>query len=93
MSSERALEESDEVNPRTRSRRPNTTLDSDGVRSERIRSLKNTRRGHIANVTASVNEVIEVLSDERNLQEVKAKLSTSEEALRRFGAKKRRLSA
>ena len=67
MSSERAPEELDEVNPRTRPRRPNTTLDSDGVRNERIRSLKNTRKGHIANVTAKVNEVIELLSDERNL--------------------------
>ena len=61
MSSERVLEESDEVNPRIRTRRPNTTLDSDGVRSERIRSLKNTRRGHTANVTANVSEVIELL--------------------------------
>ena len=81
MSSERAPEELDEVNPWTRPRRPNTTLDSDGVRNERIRSLKNTRRGHIANVTAKVNEVIELLSDERNLQEVKEKITTSKEAL------------
>ena len=85
MSSERTPEELDEVNPRTRPRRPNTTLDSDGVRNERIRSLKNTRRGHIANVTAKVNEVIELLSDEGNVQEVKEKLTTSKEAFRKFG--------
>ena len=93
MSSERAPEELDEVNPRTRPRRPNTTLDSDGVRNERIRSLKNTRRGHIANVTAKVNEVIELLSEERNLQEVKEKLTTSKEAFRKFGEAHRNYAA
>ena len=93
MSSERAPEELDEVNPRTRPRRPNTTLDSDGVRNERIRSLKNTRRGHIANVTAKVNEVIELLSDEGNVQEVKEKLTTSKEAFRKFGEAHRSYAA
>ena len=93
MSSERAPEELDEVNPRTRPRRPNTTLDSDGVRNERIRSLKNTRRGHIANVNAKVNEVIELLSDERNLQEVKEKLTTSKEAFRTLGEAHRNYAA
>ena len=93
MSSERAPEELDEVNPRTRPRRPNTTLDSDGVRNERIRSLKNTRKGHIANVTAKVNEVIELLSDERNLQEVKEKITTSKEAFRKFGEAHRNYAA
>ena len=93
MSSERAPEELDEVNPRTRPRRPNKTLDLDGVRNERIRSLKNTRRGHIANVTAKVNEVIELLSDERNLQEVKEKIITSTEAFRKFGEAHRNYAA
>ena len=93
MSSERAPEELDEVNLRTRPRRPNTTLDSDGVRNERIRSLKNTRRGHIANVTAKVNEVIELLSDEGNVQEVKEKLTTSKEAFRKFGEAHRSYAA
>ena len=93
MSSERAPEELDEVNPRTRPRRPNTTLDSDGVRNERIRSLKNTRRGHIANVTAKVNEVIKLLSDEGNVQEVKEKLTTSKEAFRKFGEAHRSYAA
>ena len=93
MSSERAPEELDEVNPRTRPRRPNTTLDSDGVRNERIRSLKNTRKGHTANVAAKVNEVIELLSDERNLQEVKEKITTSKEAFRKFGEAHRNYAA
>ena len=83
----------DEVNPRTRPKRPNTTFDSDGVRNERIRSLKNTRRGHIAKVTAKVNEVIELLSDERNVQEVKEKLTTSKEAFRKFGEAHRSYAA
>ena len=74
--------ESEEVGRRTTapSRKPNITLDMEGVLSENLRSLKNTRRGHLANVTAKVNGVHELLSDDRNLQEVKEKLAAAEEA-------------
>ena len=78
--------ESEEVGRRTtaRSRKPNITLDMEGVLSENLRSLKNTRRGHLANVTANVNGVQELLSDDRNLQEVKEKLAAAEEAFLKF---------
>lgn len=44
----------------------------------------NTRRGHIANVTASVNEIVELITDDRNLQEVKEKLLVVEHAFLQF---------
>lgn len=78
--------ESEEVGRRTtsRNRKPNITLDMEGVLSEKLRSLKNTRRGHLASVTANVNGVHELLSDDRNLQEVKEKLTAAEEAFLKF---------
>ena len=78
--------ESEEVGQGTTAgiRKPNTTLDMEGVLSEKLRSLKNTRRGHLANVTANVNGVHELLSDDRNLQEVKGKLAAAEEDFLKF---------
>ena len=86
VSSLKICMESEEVARRTtsRTRKPNTTLDMEGVLSEKLRSLKNTRRGHLANVTANVNGIHELLSDDRNLQEVKEKLTVAEEAFLKF---------
>jgi len=74
--------ESEEARRRTttRNREPNITLDMEGVSSEKLLSLKNTRKGHLANVTVNVNGVQEFLSDGRNLQEVKGKLTAAEDA-------------
>ena len=57
-----------------RIRQPNRTLDVEGVIRERLRSKKNSRSGQASNVTAKSNELITLLSDHRNLQEVKEKL-------------------
>ena len=78
--------ESEEVGRRTtsRNRKPNITLDMEGVLSEKLRSLKNIRRGHLANVTANVNGALELLSDDKNLQEVREKLTAAEEAFLKF---------
>ena len=54
------------------------------VLSEKLHSLKNTRRGHQANVTTNINGVHELLPDDRNLQEVKMKLTATEEAFLKF---------
>ena len=54
----------------------------EGVLSEKLCSLKNTRRGHLANVTANVNGIHELLSDDRNLREVKEKLTVVEAFLK-----------
>ena len=68
--------------------KPNITLDMEGVLSEKLRSLKNTQRGHLANVTANVtanvNGALELLSDDKNLQEVREKLTAAEEAFLKF---------
>ena len=74
--------ESEEDAQRTASqnRKPYTTLDMEGVLSENLRSLKNTHRGHLANVTANVNGIHQLLSDDRNLQE----LTAAEEVFLKF---------
>ena len=68
----------------TRLRHPNRTLDLEGVRCERLRKKKNARSGYLSNVTAKVNEIIGLLSDERNLLEVKEKLVQVEGAFERL---------
>ena len=86
VSSLKICMESEEAGRRTttRNRKPNITLDKEGVASVKLRSLKKTRRGHLSNVTANVNGVQELLSDDRNLQEVKGKLRAAEEAFLKF---------
>ncbi|KAL9986036.1 hypothetical protein ACROYT_G000097 [Oculina patagonica] len=68
----------------SRSRKPNTTLDQDGVLGEKLHTLKNTRRGPIASVSVRVNEIVELIMDDRNLQEVKEKLLVVENAFLQF---------
>ena len=72
--------EFEEIGRRTtlRNRKPSITLDMEGILNEKLRCLKYTRRGHLANVTANVNGIHELLSDDRNLQEVKEKLTAAE---------------
>ena len=77
--------ESEEVGRHTpRNRKPSTTLDMERILSEQLCSLKNTRKRNLVNVTANVNGVQELLSDERNLQELKEKLTAAEEAFLKF---------
>ena len=62
------------VGARVRIRQTNSTLDLEGVSRERLRLKKNSRSGQASNATAKSNEIIALLSDDRNLQEVKEKL-------------------
>ena len=50
------------------------TLALEGVSREILRVKKNSRSDQASNVTAKSNEIIALLSDDRNLQEVKEKL-------------------
>ena len=59
----------------TRVRRPNVTLDLEGVYLERLRSKKDARSGFASYVSARVREITDLLSDVRNLQAVKEKLA------------------
>ena len=58
----------------TRLRRANVILDAEGVLHERLHSLRCSRQGHASVVSARVNEIIGLLSDDRNHQDVKEKL-------------------
>ena len=59
----------------TRVRRPNVTLDLEGVYLERLCSKKDARSGFASYVSARVREITDLLSDKRNLQAVKEKLA------------------
>ena len=59
----------------TRVRRPNVTLDLEGVYLGRLRSKKDARSGFASYVSARVREITDLLSDKRNLQAVKEKLA------------------
>ena len=58
----------------TRERKPNVTLDLEGIYLERLRAKKNERSGLASNVTARIKEITGLLNDDRNIQTVKEKL-------------------
>ena len=68
----------------TRVRRPNVTLDLEGVYLERLRSKKDARSGFASYVSARVREITDLLSDKRNLQVVKEKLAHAIKAFDNF---------
>ena len=68
----------------TRVRRPNVTLDLEGVYLERLCSKKDARSGFASYVFARVREITDLLSDVRNLQAVKEKLAHAIEAFDNF---------
>ena len=68
----------------TRVRRPNVTLDLEGVFLEWLRSKKDARSGFASYVSARVTEITDLLSDKRNLQAVKEKLAHASKAFDNF---------
>ena len=68
----------------TRLRRANVILDAEGVLHERLHSLRCSRQGHASVVSARVNEIIGLLSDDRNHQDVKEKLVYLSDAYAKF---------
>ena len=68
----------------TRVRRPNVTLDLEGVYLERLRSKKDARSGFASYVSARAREITDLLSDKRNLQAVKEKLAHAIKAFDNF---------
>ena len=67
-----------------RVRQPNRTLDLKAVKLEIICLKKNLRSGDASAVTAKSNEIISLISDDRNLHEVKEKLIHLNNALQRL---------
>ena len=67
-----------------RVRQPNRTLDFEAVKLEIIRLKKNSRSCHASAVTRKSNEIIGLISDDRNLHEVKEKLIHLDNAFQRL---------
>ena len=63
------------VRSSTRVRRRNVTLDTEGVREERMRLLRNRRRGILSSITAKRREIDNLLNDVNNLDPVRVKLA------------------
>jgi len=68
----------------TRARQPNLSLDFEASNLETLRLKKKSRSGHLSTVTAISNEISSLLTDYRNLQEVKEKLLYLDNAFEKF---------
>ena len=58
----------------SRARRPNVARELAGARLERLGSKTKARAGFASNVTVKIREILELLTDDRNLSTVKEKL-------------------
>ena len=67
-----------------RARKPNTSLDQEGISLERIRELRKRRGGVLSSLTSKRREIDSLLTDENNLGTVKVKLSEITSLFRRF---------
>ena len=67
-----------------RGQQPKRTLDLEAVKLDTICLKKSPRSGHASAVTAKSNEIIGLISDDRNLQEVKEKLIHVDNAFTRL---------
>ena len=68
----------------SRARKPNTSLDQEGISLERIRELRKRRGGVLSSLTSKRREIDSLLTDENNLETVKVKLSEITSLFRRF---------
>lgn len=68
----------------SRARKPNTSLDQEGISLERIRELRKRRGGVLSSLTSKRREIDSLLTDENNLGTVKVKLSEITSLFRRF---------
>ena len=67
-----------------RARKPNTSLDQEGISLERIRELRKRRGGMLSSLTSKRREIDSLLTDENNLETEKVKLSEITLLFRRF---------
>ncbi|KAL9961445.1 hypothetical protein ACROYT_G030386 [Oculina patagonica] len=64
--------------------KPSSSVDQEGIVLERIRSLSKQRGGVLSSLTATRREIDTLLTDENNLEALKAKLSETTSLFRRF---------
>ena len=70
----------------TRVRKPNSTLDQDGIQMERVRELRKKRGGVLSAMTTKRREVDNLLTDSNNLEPVRVKLAEIALLFRNFVA-------
>ena len=68
----------------THARKPNSSVDHEGMVFEQIRELRKQRGGVLSSLTARRREIDSLLMDEKNLETVKAKLSEITSLFQRF---------
>ena len=78
------LEETEPVRSGTLLRKSNSTLDQDGILMERVRELRNRRRGFLSCITTKRKEIDDLLNDVNNLEPVRVKLSELTDVFRKF---------
>ena len=69
---------------RDRDRRPNVTLDNEGIRHEKTLQLRRNRSAAKANVTKKIKEVTECMSNSRDVADVESKAKEFLEAATHF---------
>ena len=72
------------VRSSARVRRPIATIDSEGVRGERVRVLRKKRGGVLSSITAKRKEIDDLLNDSNNLEPVRVKLTEITNLFRSF---------
>ena len=72
------------VRSSTRLRRPNVTIDNEGVRGERVRALRKKRGGVLSSIIAKRKEIDDLLNDVNNLEAVRVKLTEITNLFRSF---------
>ena len=71
------ISESSRLCPRVRI--PNFNLDQEGILNEDLNRLRNSRRGVLSAITVKKNGIVNLLTDDKNLEVVKEKLRDLEE--------------
>ena len=69
------VENGQHVRSSSRVRKPNSTLDQDGIGMERLRKFRKERGGVLWAVTAKRREIDNLLTDSSNLEPVRVKLA------------------
>ena len=78
------ISEASRLSPRGRVRIPNFNLDQEGILKEDLNRLRNSRRGVLSAITVKQNGIVNLLTYDKNLEVVKAKLRDLEELFLKY---------
>jgi hypothetical protein len=78
------ISEASRLSPRVRI--PNFNLNQEGILNEDLNRLRNSRRGVLSAITVKQNGIVNLLTEDKNLEVVKAKLRDLEELFLKYVA-------